>query len=1176
MIKLITINLRQVTFLLILVSLCSSNGFAQNNIITLKALAGGSEGNATYTDRSTIYINPTGFASNKDSNAFDDWSVTSTSITPLGSLDKTFEILFGGMATVNTTEGINYGKKLTDGGIDRASTGELGIRGSIGNAIDVNEGFYFGLDLSKMNASVSIQITKVYIIFAGLTDEKGVIVSKINPQKRISFGTATGVDVIVDNAENAIDISALNIYLTDRKIDDSILSVFNDSDTQGNFRISGIELKILDNNLDASQVSSLSHPRLLLKAGEEVLIQNLINQSSEFKNVHEYILEESDKYLAAPTLIKPNSDRILDVSRQAIFQIFYLSYAYRMTNNVVYLNKAESVINTVCDFDNWSNYSLDIAEMCFAVAIGYDWLYNDLSAATKQNAREAILNYALNPEKFKGFWELTSNWNQVCIGGYSFGALAIYGDGTALMDSQAAYYLNNILVENPKSMNTYASGNYQEGAMYWSYGTTFEVMMLSALEGVFGENNEGINRLTYTPGFLESAEYMQYVTGPSSLYFNYMDSTAKRTPLPAALWMSKKANNPSYLYQEKKLLQTRGYNTNLEETRFLPIALIYGKDISLENLPQPQSKIWYGYGDQPVAMVRTDWNGSNGKYLGVKAGTPTYSHAQMDGGTFVYDSQGLRWASDLGKYDYEVVGSNLAGLNPPKSHSDFSQNSARWDIFRVSNISHNNISIKKSSETKWQRFKVDGMATLDEIYDTPAKRGTKINLKPLIGLNNELNTISRSIYLANDSYLEIKDEIANGTEPVDLYWNMLTTALVEKLNDSQIKLTQGGKTVVLDITSSNVSVPFTIEINRSTDPIVYNPSATYERKNLDSSMLGFTAVIPANTNVTFTIKLTDGPEVPPSTAQTTNNILLELPTPTTGLEGNFIFSDKSTFYIDNSGNVDITGFSIENAWSVYGETNVNNAFNSQFTFNWDAMGIANTTLGNTYGSLLTRAGIDRSTTGDLGVRGGVSNGIDPNEGFRLGLDLKHMPNSTYLQLLKVGFSTIGGSETGVIVNRNDTSKKMTFGAPGTTSNVMLTTGFVDVENLDILIQGGETNPDLASIFNTSTTEGSFRITKFVFKIIDASTLNLTETLNKKSLVSVYPNPFNNTITIQNNSNKLQIKIFNILGTILIDKTYNTYSNDQKTIIDLQHLNSGVYLLQIMDGEKITSKKIIKN
>src|SRR5206468_12136345 len=73
---------------------------------------------------------------------------------------------------------------------------------------------------------------------------------------------------------------------------------------------------------------------------------------------------------------------------------------------------------------------LDTAEMTNAVAIGYDWLFDVLTPEQRKTLREAILNKGLLPGikvylSKTGWPTNTNNWNQVCNGGMTMGALAI-------------------------------------------------------------------------------------------------------------------------------------------------------------------------------------------------------------------------------------------------------------------------------------------------------------------------------------------------------------------------------------------------------------------------------------------------------------------------------------------------------------------------------------------------------------------------------------------------------------------------------------------------------------------------------------------------------------------------------------------------------------------------------
>jgi hypothetical protein len=1160
-------------FLLFSLVLVFQFGFAQDNTITLKALAGGTEGATVYSDTSVLSINAAGVVTYSNSTAFDDWSVSASTITPSGALNKTFGVTIGGMATVNTEEGLSYGKKITDGGIDRASDGALGVRTGLGGGIEINEGLNFGLNLSSITTAASIQITKIYVSMAAGANEKGVVVSRINPSNRIVFGSSAtaGVTFPVNDTETAIDVSSLSLYVSGGSTTTDLVAVFNNSTVPNNFRITKLELKVLSNTFNLPTITNTAHPRLLLKAGQESLVQSLVNSSPEHKRTHDYIIETADSFLTAAPIVKPaNATRVLEEARIAIEQIFFLSYAYRMTKETKYLIQAEKVINDVCNWDNWLTYSLDTSEMTFGVALGYDWLYNDLTAATKLKAREKIVNYGLKTQKTKPFWNFTSNWNQVCIGALSCAAIAIYGDGTAAMNTEAAFVLNNVIAKNPNALNTYIDGIYAEGPMYWGYGTSYQVIMLSALEGIYGQNHEGINRLTYTPGFLQSAEYIQYVTGPTSLYFNYSDSTAKRIPQPFAMWMAKKANKPEWLTEEKKLMQNGTYASNYGGRYLLPLALIYGLDMPLTDMPDPQAKLWSGKGVNPIALVRTEWKGSLGKYMGIKGGTPNYSHGQMDGGFFIYDSQGIRWGMDFGKYDYEAQGY----LND----NDKSQTGDRWRIFRVANTSQNTISIKKASETAWQFHKVDGMATIDELYDTDAKRGAKVNMKSLLGLNNELLAANRSAYIVDESYFEVKDYISNGSEPINLYWNMVTRSIIETVSPNQLRLTQGGKRVLLEVVSSNPNVTFTMATNRSTDPVFYNPAATTDSKNPGTVMIGFEANIPANNEVTFTVTIKDESPLPPTSLEPIDHIVLDLPNPTTGSEGNFLYFDESELHIDKNGDASIGGEYLSYAWRVNGSTKANSATNSKFFFRWKGMATTDVTAGSNYGALLTPAGIDRAGDGAMGIRGGAGAGIDPSEGYTFGFDLSYLPNTVQLQLVKVGVGELSGTENGVIVNRKDTSKRITFGGSSSNALVKFPTGKgdVNVESLGIVLNGGATDFDLASLFNPASS-GSFRMNKFVFKVIDTTVLSSESfEIDSANTITIYPNPFEDNISIQNIvGDTIDLKIYTINGVEILNKTYKGLMSNSELSVDLKSVPQGIYVVKITNGPETTIRKIIK-
>jgi hypothetical protein len=74
---------------------------------------------------------------------------------------------------------------------------------------------------------------------------------------------------------------------------------------------------------------------------------------------------------------------------------------------------------------------------------------------------------------------------------------------------------------------------------------------------------------------------------------------------------------------------------------------------------------------------------------------------------------------------------------------------------------------------------------------------------------------------------------------------------------------------------------------------------------------------------------------------------------------------------------------------------------------------------------------------------------------------------------------------------------------------------------------------------------------------------------KTNNLSIYPNPATNMININGSENTSKIVISNILG----EKTMEI--NSPSKSINIESLKPGVYFLTLYDGEKTSTKKLIK-
>jgi hypothetical protein len=113
-------------------------------------------------------------------------------------------------------------------------------------------------------------------------------------------------------------------------------------------------------------------------------------------------------------------------------------------------------------------------------------------------------------------------------------------------------------------------GIYPEGYGYWGYGTTFNVLFLSALEKIYATDFG----MTKAPGFLKTASFMESMTGTTGKPFNYSDAGGGGSFNPAMFWLANKVNDPSLLWVEKSYLKA-GREANLVTERILPAIMLW-------------------------------------------------------------------------------------------------------------------------------------------------------------------------------------------------------------------------------------------------------------------------------------------------------------------------------------------------------------------------------------------------------------------------------------------------------------------------------------------------------------------------------------------------------------------------------------------------------------------------
>ena len=580
-----------------------------------------------------------------------------------------------------------------------------------------------------------------------------------------------------------------------------------------------------ESNIDLSEAG---HPRILLLKGEEQQIKDLIDSDETWQKMHFAILEKSNSIIGKPVLErKMIGRRLLSTSREALLRILNLSYSYRMTGEEKFLKRAEEELLAISRFSDWNpSHFLDVAEMTMAAAIGYDWLFEDLTERTRMEAKSAILTKGLNPSKeSKYIWWLKSgnNWNQVCNAGMVYGALAIQEDYPDL----AKEIIDRAFETITLPMEEYQpDGNYPEGYGYWGYGTTFNVLFSSAVEKALGTDKG----LSATPGYLETAHFMKHMITPTGGNFTFSDCGTGTNLKPAMFWFAEKINDPSVLWSEKKFLERNDYS-KFKGIRELPAIMIWAKNIPLANIKVPAEKFWMGQGSNPVAMMRSSWTDSKAVYLGFKAGSPSVNHGHMDVGSFIMEADGVRWATDLGSQSYESLeslGMHIFGKG---------QDAERWTIFRMNTFSHNVLIVNGEQQ------RVDGYAKIDKYSDNDDFMFSVSDISAVY--NNQLKKATRGVGIIDGKYTIVRDEIETLNKTTIVRWNMVTYSNVN-LGDNEATLIDDGKILKL-----KVSGPDNIVMKTWSTA----PTTNYDAKNPGTIMVGFECEIAANTKESFEVLL---------------------------------------------------------------------------------------------------------------------------------------------------------------------------------------------------------------------------------------------------------------------------------------------------------------------------------
>lgn len=467
----------------------------------------------------------------------------------------------------------------------------------------------------------------------------------------------------------------------------------------------------------------------------------------------------ADVYMkqAITTYNIPDGIRLLEASRSVLRVVGNCSFIYKITGDESYALRAWKEMQEACSWKDWNpTHTLDTGELLCAMAIGYDWLYDYLDDDQKATIREAVCkngfnaimdDYLDNPRTRTYYWSTAAqqnNWNTVCNGGTLMAAIAIGDEEEEISTQIFEYGLRSL--EN--SLNLWApDGAWFEGLTYWSYTVTYLTKCLSTLEAALGTDYGCFN----APGLARAGYYLYSVTGPKGV-FNFHDASEGFIDSSEIFWFAEQLGNKDLTALRLNDMEERNVGGSYTDL------LWYNTEPDTRKVNMDLD--WY-FRDTEVMTMRSSWDNASALFAGIQAGKSSIPHSHLDCGTFVLDSNGTRFAIDLGSDDYNLKGGT-------------------YNRYRYRAEGHNTLVINPSSDYDQS---LTGAAVIDR------HESNRVSSYAITDMSNpyegKADSVVRGLKLCdNRSTVVVQDEVKNET-PVDVWWFMHTRCEIEISEDGR-------------------------------------------------------------------------------------------------------------------------------------------------------------------------------------------------------------------------------------------------------------------------------------------------------------------------------------------------------------------------------------------------------
>lgn len=392
------------------------------------------------------------------------------------------------------------------------------------------------------------------------------------------------------------------------------------------------------------------HPRVTMRQADFDRLRELLKTDTtlqEYKRRMEFSFGTSSaNFIGAPVKYERSDGiRLLPVSRVIKSRLIIWSLLYKLTVDKAYVDRIWTEMQAVFAFPDWNpSHDIDTAEIIYPVSIAYDWLYDAWTAEQRKAIENAITKFgfpfALDVFAGKSKMWPDNNHTNVINGALTAASLAFAN--VPDMRASCETLLGNAITNVERSFFTYApDGGYIEGPGYWSYGTEFQIVMLSALETATGTDYN----LFETPGFKESVYHPLDMESDAGIW-QLHDTSNVFTDTQFLRWFARKVNDPSLTRLRLREIREK------HKAVFFHDLLWYDPVDENEPVELPLDSFYKQVG---VTTSRSSWD-AGAIFTGLHGGENYKNRLDLDIGTFILYASGKRFFIDLSPEDYNMWG----------------------------------------------------------------------------------------------------------------------------------------------------------------------------------------------------------------------------------------------------------------------------------------------------------------------------------------------------------------------------------------------------------------------------------------------------------------------------------------------------------------------------------------